>query len=33
MLRKLEDRELIQSEWKIAENEKRRRYYTITKKE
>lgn len=32
VLRKLEDRELIQSEWKIAENEKRRRYYTITKK-
>jgi len=32
VLRKLEDKELILSEWKIAENEKRRRYYTLTKK-
>ncbi len=31
VLRKLEDKELILSEWKIAENEKRRRYYTLTK--
>lgn len=32
VLRKLEDKELIQSEWKVAGNEKRRRYYTITEK-
>lgn len=30
VLRKLEDRELIYSEWRVADNEKRRRYYTIT---
>ncbi|MBC6112487.1 helix-turn-helix transcriptional regulator [Pedobacter sp. CCM 8938] len=32
VLRKLEDKELILSEWRIAENQKRRRYYTITAK-
>lgn len=32
VLRKLEDREFILSEWRIAENQKRRRYYTITNK-
>ncbi|RYY36218.1 MAG: PadR family transcriptional regulator [Sphingobacteriaceae bacterium] len=32
ILRKLEDKELITSEWRIAENEKRRRYYNITEK-
>lgn len=30
VLRKLEDRELIISEWRIADNDKRRRYYKIT---
>jgi PadR family transcriptional regulator PadR len=30
VLRKLEDKELIISEWRIAENQKRRRYYNIT---
>ncbi|RYZ91796.1 MAG: PadR family transcriptional regulator [Sphingobacteriaceae bacterium] len=32
ILRKLEERELITSEWRIADNEKRRRYYNITDK-
>jgi DNA-binding PadR family transcriptional regulator len=32
VLRKLEDKELILSEWKIADNEKRRRYYILTTK-
>ncbi len=32
VLRKLEDKEFILSEWKVAENQKRRRYYTITQK-
>lgn len=32
VLRKLEDKEFILSEWKIADNQKRRRYYTITDK-
>lgn len=32
ILRKLEDKELIVSEWRIADNEKRRRYYRITQK-
>lgn len=32
VLRKLEDKEFIVSEWRIAENQKRRRYYQITKK-
>jgi len=32
VLRKLEDKEMISSEWKVAENEKRRRYYTLTSK-
>lgn len=32
ILRKLEDKGLIASEWRVAENEKRRRYYTITDK-
>ncbi|WP_316791341.1 PadR family transcriptional regulator [Pedobacter frigoris] len=32
VLRKLEDKEFILSEWRIAENQKRRRYYTITQK-
>lgn len=32
ILRKLEDKEFIVSEWRIAENEKRRRYYSITAK-
>ena len=32
VLRKLEDKEMIASEWKVAENEKRRRYYTLTSK-
>jgi PadR family transcriptional regulator PadR len=32
ILRKLEDKELIVSEWRIADNEKRRRYYSITTK-
>ena len=31
VLRKLEDKKMISSEWKIADNEKRRRYYTLTK--
>ena len=30
ILRKLEEKGLIQSEWRVAENEKRRRYYRIT---
>src|SRR5476651_2704801 len=30
ILRKLEDKGLIASEWRIADNEKRRRYYKIT---
>ncbi|SEN09063.1 Transcriptional regulator PadR-like family protein [Mucilaginibacter gossypiicola] len=30
VLRKLEDRELIISEWRVADNDKRRRYYKIT---
>ncbi|GAB3926269.1 PadR family transcriptional regulator [Mucilaginibacter myungsuensis] len=30
ILRKLEDKGFIVSEWRIAENEKRRRYYNIT---
>lgn len=32
VLRKLEDKEFILSEWKIADNQKRRRYYIITDK-
>lgn len=32
ILRKLETKGLIKSEWRIAENEKRRRYYQITSK-
>src|SRR4051812_15824071 len=32
ILRKLEDKELIVSEWRVADNEKRRRYYRITSK-
>lgn len=32
ILRKLEDKELISSEWRIADNDKRRRYYIITSK-
>lgn len=32
ILRKLEDKEFIVSEWRIADNEKRRRYYRITPK-
>ncbi|MBB6107347.1 transcriptional regulator, PadR family [Mucilaginibacter lappiensis] len=32
VLRKLEDKELIISEWRIADNDKRRRYYQITAK-
>lgn len=32
VLRKLEDKELILSEWRIADNDKRRRYYTLTEK-
>jgi len=32
ILRKLEDKELIVSEWRVADNEKRRRYYRITPK-
>ena len=32
ILRKLEEKELITSEWRIAENDKRRRYYNITEK-
>jgi len=30
ILRKLEEKEFIVSEWRIADNEKRRRYYRIT---
>lgn len=30
ILRKLEDKGLITSEWRVADNEKRRRYYQIT---
>ncbi len=32
VLRKLEERGLVSSEWKIGENEKRRRYYVLTAK-
>lgn len=32
VLRRLEDREIISSEWKVADNEKRRRYYKLTSK-
>lgn len=30
ILRKLEEKKLIISEWRVADNEKRRRYYRIT---
>ena len=30
VLRKLEDKMMISSEWKVADNEKRRRYYILT---
>ncbi|MES2455466.1 MAG: PadR family transcriptional regulator [Bacteroidota bacterium] len=30
ILRKLEEKKLIVSEWRVADNEKRRRYYRIT---
>jgi PadR family transcriptional regulator PadR len=30
ILRKLEDKGFISSEWRVADNEKRRRYYQIT---
>ena len=32
ILRKLESKGLIKSEWRVADNEKRRRYYQITNK-